>query len=212
MINNKKKKKKRRKKARFYYVHFSIQNRKFWSRYRRSTFLRFLNLGAMSTSPQVLYYFLYYSLWYAAIVVVQSLSHVWLFVTPWTIVCQASLSVTVSQSLLKFMSIESVMLSNHIILCHPLLFCLWSFPVSGSLPMSWLFTSGGQSIEASALASVLPMNIQGWFPLGLTGLISLQSNGISRVFSISQFESINSLALSLLYGPTHIHTWLLEKP
>ena len=131
---------------------------------------------------------------------------------PWCVVFQASLSVTVSQSLLKFMSIESVMLSNHIILCHPLLFCLRSFPTSGSFPLSWLFTSGGQSIEASASASVLLMNIQGWFPLGLTGLISLQSSGISRVFSTSQFESINSSALSLLYGPTHIHTWLLEKP
>ena len=60
--------------------------------------------------------------------------------------------------------------------------CLQSFPISGSFPISWLFTSGSQSIGTSALASVLPMNIQGWFPLGLTGLISLQSKGLSRVF------------------------------
>ena len=61
--------------------------------------------------------------------------------------------------------------------------CPQSFPASGSFPMSWLFTSGGQSIEASASVSVLPMNIQDWFPLGLTGLTSLQSKGLSRVFS-----------------------------
>ena len=68
--------------------------------------------------------------------------------------------------------------------------------------MSQLFTSGGQSIGASASALVLPMNIQRSFPLGLTGLTSLQSKGLSRVFSSSQFKSINSSALSLLYGPT----------
>ena len=64
-----------------------------------------------------------------------------------------------------------------------LFFCLQSFPASGSFPVSWFFTSGGQSIGASPLASVLPMNIQDWFPLGLTGLISLQSKGLLRVFS-----------------------------
>ena len=65
----------------------------------------------------------------------------------------------------------------------PFSYCLWSFPVSGSFPVSWLFTSGGQRIGASASASVLPMNMQGWFPLGLTGLISLVSKGFSRVSS-----------------------------
>ena len=80
-------------------------------------------------------------------------------------------------------------------------FCLQSFPASESFPMNWLFKSGSQSIGVLASASVLPMNIQGWFPLGLTGLISLQSKGLSRVFpSLSQH--INSSALSLLYGPT----------
>ena len=79
--------------------------------------------------------------------------------------------------------------------------CLQSFPASGSFPMSRLFTSGGQSIGASALASVLPMTLQGWFPLGLTGLISLQSKGLSRIFSITTVEIINSSVLSLLYGP-----------
>ena len=88
-----------------------------------------------------------------------------------------------------------------------LFFCLQSFPASGSFPMSWVFTSGGQNVVASALASVLPMNIQGWFPLGLAGLISLMSKRLSRVFSSTTIWSINSLALSLLYGPalTSIH-------
>ena len=82
-------------------------------------------------------------------VVVQSLSHVWLFAAPWTAACQAPLSSTISWSLLKFMSIESVMLSNHLILCCPFSFCLQSFPAPRSFPMDWFFSSGGQSIEAS---------------------------------------------------------------
>ena len=91
------------------------------------------------------------------------------------------MSFSVSQSLLKFMSIELAMLSNHLILCCPLS-CLQSFPASGSFPMSRLFASGGQSIGASASALVLPMNIQSSFPLGLTSLISLQTKGLSRVY------------------------------
>ena len=109
------------------------------------------------------------------VVVLQSLSQVWLFAIPWIAARQASLSSTISWSLLKFMSIESVMPSNHFILWPLLLFCLLSFPASGSFPMSQLFASGGQNIGASASASVLLMNIQSWFPLGLTGLISFQS-------------------------------------
>ena len=119
-------------------------------------------------------------------VVVQSLSRVQLFATSWTATNQASLSFTISQSLLKFLSIESVMPSNYLT-CHPLssIFssCPQSFPASGSFPMSQLFTSDCQSTGASASASALPMNIQDWFPLGLTCLISLLSNGLSRVFS-----------------------------
>ena len=77
-----------------------------------------------------------------------------------------------------------------------------SFPVSGSLPMSRLFISDGQSIGVSASASILPVNIQDWFPLRLTGLISLLSKGLSRVISKTpQFKSIKSLVLSFLYGP-----------
>ena len=127
-------------------------------------------------------------------------SHVQLSVTPWTAALQAFLSFTVSQSLLKLMSIELVMLSTHLILCLPLLPLPSNLCQHQSFPMSLLFASGGQSIGASASASVLPMNIQGWFPLGLTGWISLQSKGLSRVFSPApQFESINSSVLRLLY-------------
>ena len=100
------------------------------------------------------------------------------------------------------MSIESVMPSNHLILCRPLLLPPSIFPESGSFPVCWLFTSGGQSIGASASASVLPVNIQGWFLLGLTGLIFLLSKGLSRVFSAPQFKDISSLVLSLLYSLT----------
>ena len=104
-------------------------------------------------------------------------------VTPWTEACQALLSCSVSQSLLKFMYNESVMSSNHLIHCCPFSSCPQSLPESGSFPMSWLFASGDQSIGGTASVSVLPVNSQGWFPLGSTGLISLQSKGLSGVFS-----------------------------
>ena len=113
--------------------------------------------------------------------VVQSLTHVRLFVTPWSAIHQASLSFTVSPSLLKLMSIESVMPSNYLILCFSFSSCLLSFPVSGSFLMSQLFAWGDQSIGASASAPVLPMNIHNWFPLWLTSLISFLSKGLSRV-------------------------------
>ena len=125
---------------------------------------------------------------------VQSLSCVWLFVTTWTAARQASLSITNSQSLLNLnlMSIELVMPSNHLILCHPLLILPSIFPSIGVLLflMSQFLASGGQSIGASA--SVLPMNIQDWFPLGSTGLISLLFKGLSQESSpASQFKSIS---------------------
>ena len=131
-----------------------------------------------------------------------------LFATPWTVPQQASLSITNSQSLLKFMSIVSVMPSSHLILCHPLLLPPSIFPSRKyqekktgkirSFPISQFFASGDQSFGVSASASVLPMNIQDWFPLGWTGWISLQSKGLSRVFSNTQFESINSSVVSFL--------------
>ena len=114
----------------------------------------------------------------------QSLSHVQLFATPWTAARQASLSITNSWSLLKFISIESVMPSNHLTLCSPLLLLPSIFPsIRVFSNESALCIRGGQRIEVSASASVLPMNIQDWFPLGWTGWISLLSKGLSRVFS-----------------------------
>ena len=114
---------------------------------------------------------------------VQLLSHVRLFVTPWTAACQASLSITNSQSPPKPMSIESVMPSSHLSSVIPFSYCPQSFPASGSFQMSQLSTSGDQSIGVSASTSVLPMNTQDLSPLGWTGWISLQSKGFSRVFS-----------------------------
>ena len=97
------------------------------------------------------------------------------------------------------MSIESVIPSNHLILVVPFSSCLQSFPASGSFPhMSQLFTSGGQNIGTSALASVFVVNIQCWFPLGLTGLISLLSKGLSRVFfstTVWKHQSFRDLPL-----------------
>ena len=114
---------------------------------------------------------------------VQSLIRAQLFVTPWTAACQASLSITNSWSLLKLMSIESVMPYSHLILCHPLLLLASIFPSNRVFSMRQFFASGGQHIGVSASASVLPMNIQDWFPWGLTGWIPLQPKGLSRVFS-----------------------------
>ena len=114
---------------------------------------------------------------------VQLLSHVRLFVTPWIAARQASLSITISWSSLKLMSIESVMPSSHLILCRPFSSCPQSLPASESFPISQLFAWGSQSTGVSALASFLPKNTQGWSTLEWTGWISLQSKGLSRVFS-----------------------------
>ena len=132
--------------------------------------------------------------------VVQLLSHVQLFVIPWTAARQASLSLTISQSLLNSCPSSQW--------CHPTMSfsvipfssCLQSVPASGSFPMSQFFKSGGQSIGASASASVLPMNIQGWFPLGLTGLISLLFKGLSSLLQHHSLKvSILQLSLFLLW-------------
>ena len=108
------------------------------------------------------------------------------------------------------MSTELVMLSNHPILCCPLFFLPSIFPSIGSFPISQLFASGGQSITASA--SVLLMNTQDLFPLGLSGLISLLSKGLSRVFSNNTIQKDQFFNAQLsLWSYSHIHTWLLEK-
>ena len=112
--------------------------------------------------------------------------------------CQATLSITNSWSFLKLMSIKLVMPSNHLILCCPLISCFQSFSASGSFPVSQFFPSGGQSIGVSASASVLPMNIQDWFPSGLNGLISLLDSQESS--PTPQFKSINYSVLNSLYG------------
>ena len=120
----------------------------------------------------------------------------WLSLSPW-------------MSLLKLMSIESVIHPTILSSVAPFSSCPQSFPVSGSFPMNRLFASGGQSIGASASISVFPMIIQSWFPLGLTGLMSLQAKGLSRVFSNTTIWKHHYLALSLLHGPaiTFIHDY-----
>ena len=127
--------------------------------------------------------------------------------------CQASLSFTISWNLLKLMFIELVMPSNHLILYHPFFSYSQSFSASGSFLVSWLFASGDQSIGVSALASVLPMNIQVLFPLGLTGSISLLSEGLSRIFSSTTVWNHQFFgAPPSLWSSSHTRTWLLEKP
>ena len=146
---------------------------------------------------------------------VQSLSCVWLFATPWTAARQASLSISNSRSLLKLMSVESVVPSNHLILCHPL--------SSPSPPAFNLSQYQGLFQWVSSLhqvAKTLEFQLQHqsfqWIYRNdflYDGLIgSPCSPRDSQESSTTQFKSINSLALSFLYSPTHIHTWLLEKP
>ena len=144
---------------------------------------------------------------------VQSLSHIWLFATPWTAALQASLSTANSWSLLKLMSIESVMHPTISSSVMPFSSYLQSFPASGSFPMSQFFTSGGPSIGALASASVLPVNIQDWFPLGLTDLISLQSKVLLRVYTNTTVQKHQFFGTQLsLWSNSHIHTWPQEKP
>ena len=120
---------------------------------------------------------------------------------------------TVSPSLFKFISIESVTLSNHLILCHGSIFsCLQSFLESGSFPVNQLSASGGQIIGTFVWASVLPMNMLSWFPIGLTSLISFRSKGLSRVFSNTTIKRQFFGTQLCLWSNSHIHTWLLEKP
>ena len=144
---------------------------------------------------------------------VQSFSCVRLFATPSIAACQASLSITNSRSSPKLMSIESVMPSSHLILCRPLLLLPPIPPSIRAFPMSQLFPWGGQSIGVSALASFLPQNTQDWSPLEWTGWISLQSKGLSRVFSNTTVQKHQFFGTQLSsWSNSHIHTWPLEKP
>ena len=131
----------------------------------------------------------------------QSLSRFQLLEIPWIAACQASLSITNYRSLLKLMSIELVMPSNHLILHCPLLLSS-IFPSIRVFSNESVLCIRGPSIGVSDSASVLPVNSQDWFPLGWTGWISLQFKGLSRVFSNTTVQNINSSVLSFLYGPT----------
>ena len=144
--------------------------------------------------------------------VVQSLSHVPLFKTPWTAACQATLSFSISWSWLKLISTESVVPSNHLILCGPLLLQLSVFPSNrvfsseSALCIRWpKYWSFSFSISPSS-------EIQSWFPLGLTGLICLQSKELSRVFFNTTVQKHQfSGAQPSLWSTSHIHSWLMEK-
>ena len=146
-------------------------------------------------------------------VVAQLLSHVWLFATPWLQSTRLPCSSPYPRACSNLCPLSWW--------CHPfisssvVLFpsCLQSFPASVSFPMSQLFASGGQSIGVSASTSVLLMNIQGWFPLGLTVLFSLQSKRLSRVLSNTTVQKHRFFSVQpSLWSNTHIHTWLLEEP
>ena len=144
---------------------------------------------------------------------VQSLTHVWLFATPWITACQASLSITTPG-----VHSDSRPLSQW---CHPAISssvvpfssCPQSLPASESFPMSQLFAWGGQSARVSALASFLPKKSQGWSPSEWTGWISLQSKGLSRVFSNTTVQKHQFFgAQPSSQSNSHIHTWPQEKP
>ena len=132
-------------------------------------------------------------------VVVQLPSHVWLFATPRTATHQASLALTISRSLPKFMSIASVMPSSNLILWRSLL--LLPSILLSIRDFTNEFASGDQNTGALASASVLPVSIQGWFPLRLTGLISLLSKGLSEVFSSTTVQRHQFLVLCIIYSP-----------
>ena len=145
---------------------------------------------------------------------VQLLSRVRLFVTPWIAARQASLSITNSQSSLKLTFIESVIPSSHLIPCRPLLLLppippsIRVFSNESTLPMRW-----PKYWSFSALASFLPKNTQDWSPSEWTGWISLQSKGLSRVFSNTTVQKHQFFGAQLSsQSNSHIHTWPLEKP
>ena len=143
---------------------------------------------------------------------VQSISHFQLFVTPWTAACQASLSIPTPRAYSN-----SCPSSRW---CHPTIsssvvpfsFCPQSLPASESFPMSQLFAWGGQSTRVSALASFFPKNTQDWSPLERTGRISLQSKGLSRVFSNTTAQKHQFFGTQLSsQSHSHIHTWSLQN-
>ena len=164
-----------------------------------------------SNNLKSVYFILIDHLRWSLVHLIQSLSSVQLFATPSNTARQASVFITNSWSLFKLMSMESVMPSNHLILCHPLLLLPSIFPSIGVFSNESVLCIRWPKFGASASASVLPMNIQDWSPLEWTGWISLQSRELSEVFSTVQKHQFFSAQLSL-WSNCHIHTWLLEKP
>ena len=141
-------------------------------------------------------------------------SFVWLFATPWTAAHQVSLSLTISQSLPKFMSIALVMLSSYLILWHVIILLHSIFPSLRNF-FQWIICSHQMTkiLRVSASASVLPVSIQGWFPLGLTGLISLLSKGLTGVFSSTTIWRYHFFgALPSLRSSSHNRMWPQGKP
>ena len=144
---------------------------------------------------------------------VQSLSRIRLFAIPWIAARQASLSIINSWSTLRLMSIESVMPFSHLIICHPLLLLPPIPPSVRVFPMSQVFAWGGQSTGVSALLTFLPKKSQGWSPSEWTGWTSLQSKGLSRVFSNTTVQKHQFFgAQPSSQSNSHIHTWPQEKP
>ena len=144
---------------------------------------------------------------------VQLLSRVRLFASPWIAAHQASLSITNSWSSPRLTSIESVIPSSHLIHCRPLLLLPPIPPSIRVFPMSQLFAWGGQSTGVSGLASFLPKKSQGWSPSEWNGWISLQSKGLSGVFSNNTVQKHQFFrAQPSSQSNSHIHTWPLEKP
>ena len=159
--------------------------------------------GILHFSTDVSYLFIHF-----VAAVVQLLSHAWLFASPWSAAHQAPLSFAISWSLFKLMSIKSVMPSNQLILCRSLLFLPSVFP-----SIRVFSNESALHIRWPKYQSFQWIFIQYWFPLGLTGLISLQSKELSRVFSnisVRKHQFFGGQPSS--WSKSHIHTWLLEKP
>ena len=194
------------------YNGISFSHKKAWSTDTYTIWMNLKNITLSKISQAQRLYTMFPFIW-NILSSVQSLSRVWLFETPWNAARQASLSITNSWNLLKLMSIESVMPSNHLILCYPLLLLPSVFPSNRVFSNKSVLCKGCQSIGVSVSASVFPMNIQDWFALGFTGLISLQSKGLSRIFSNTTVQNHQFFSTQLsLWSNSCIYTWLLEKP
>ena len=184
--------------------------------YVKSTFIIYLKINNNRKSKYYNYYcrqswFLHSNKWYKSSV--PSLSRVWLFATPWIPAREASLSITNSQSPPKPMSIKSVIPSNHLILCRPLLLCPQSLPASGSFQISQLFTSGGQRIGTSASAISPSNEYLGLISLTMDWLDLLAIQGTLKSLLQHHSEKVSILWHSAFFmSNSHIYTCLLEKP